>query len=355
MPVPIAYGLGPAAKMDFDAMRLAFSGTPRAGVDANDKGGVTGRAPPHRIIQVTQSPSLATYDIAGALVRAGTGKGKFRKMKADGTQLGSVESAEITFLNYSDDTTVAVGATQIVFRAQDLQGSDRAKPGWFMTPTSLTAGQYGYAQIAPAYPDISTGPLGAVEGLRLFRSNGYVQHDSNPASPVTTIGGGAGTEDGIRVERTGIWTGAFYVSIRIPTSASATPPGSYSDKILKVTGPAGSVNLATGAIDGASVVTHDGCLHELFIRRTFTVYINAVAIAPRTNNDGYIATATVWNKIECDHITFFDATIPFTHYLEDGDYLQIFWDTDEDVGTVSGGSIDCATKLVLHYNNEPLA
>lgn len=213
MAAPLGYVLGPHAKHDFDAMRRAFAGTPRGIPTSRRRGSNTARSAPHRIVEVTEQPTAATW--AGSIiVTAGTGKGKFRKMKSDGTELEGVEDDEITFLNYSTRTP-AVGATEFLYRCQDLQGDDRAEPGWCMLGNEMEEVK-GAFRLAGSVTPVTT----ASGTNQHFQ---FIHNDAECYDPIphATI---ADTWHGVEIVRTGRhWISAYLeVNIASPTANDGT-------------------------------------------------------------------------------------------------------------------------------------
>lgn len=126
-------------KADVDKQRVVNGmvlGTPRGEPFPENEGRVTSRVPPHRLVQITEEVSAATYD-GESPTALGSGKGQFRIARSDGSSIGSVEEEEYDILSL-DTSTHAVGKTLLVYRMQDLAGSQYAEPGWVIPKQAAT-------------------------------------------------------------------------------------------------------------------------------------------------------------------------------------------------------------------------
>lgn len=316
-----------------------------------------GRLPVVRMGKAYGALPAATYNEADELIQAGKGECLLKRLKSTDGTVHETDSLPTVCYNLAP-FGIEDGEGLCLLRDQTLEGAakNKSEPGYVaLRVRGLEAEppRFGFGKIGPAGTDLSSDGIVSVDGMHLLASTAFTKVDSDPAAPVTTMGGeaGAGPYDLIQANVSGIWTGHFSASVRIPTTIAATPPGSYDNKIASVSGPAGSVNLTTGAIDGEEVVTHDLCLHELFVRRTLVVLLNANLADPRAATS--IATAEIWNKRECGLTTFHDAHIPFTVELDDLNTLSIWFDDHENV-TTDPGVIAWQTNLLMHFNNEAL-
>lgn len=129
-------------KADVDKQRVVNGivlGTPRGEPFHENEGRVSARVPPHRLVQLTEEVSVATYD-GESPTALGSGKGKFRIAQSDGSSIGSVEEEEYDILSL-DTSTHAAGKTVLVYRMQDLAGSQYAEPGWVIPKSSEAAAE----------------------------------------------------------------------------------------------------------------------------------------------------------------------------------------------------------------------
>lgn len=127
-------------KTDVDKQRVVNGivlGTPRGEPFHENEGRVSARVPPHRLVQLTEEVSVATYD-GESPTALGRGKGKFRIAQSDGSSIGSVEEEEYDILSLDTSTHVA-GKTVLVYRMQDLAGDQYAEPGWVIPKSSSGA------------------------------------------------------------------------------------------------------------------------------------------------------------------------------------------------------------------------
>lgn len=126
-------------KTDVDKQRVVNGivlTTPRGEPFPENEGRVSARVPPHRLVQITEEVTAATYS-GESPTALGSGKGSFRIARSDGSSIGSVEDEEYDILSL-DTSTHAVGKTLLVYRMQDLAGDQYAEPGWVIPKQAAT-------------------------------------------------------------------------------------------------------------------------------------------------------------------------------------------------------------------------